>query len=437
MRLTSITVIPVRALLAAVLFSSGCDVGDPADTGNGGPTDGTTDVVIDDTDNSDNGASSDTVAASTKWELWSAGHVRLRGVDIHPCALIEEGEEENEDICIRYTDQQDVRDVRDLGANLLNASYSGLFNERPPYGVHAVNQQDMDNLIEWAAEVGVYVVINMRTGPGRNEAAIQVGLGRETLFTVWTDQEAHDAWIDMWRYIAERYGDNPVIVGYDVMVEPHVNTWLDPDGDLTPEDFEREHRGTLADWNAFAQEISDAIREVDSETPIIVNALGFASASWFPALRPTTDPLTVYSLHAYDPDVYIAQDAGVMDIRYPSVVIDEGESVNFNADWIAENLQPAADFAAEHDVPIYVGEFGLYRWTPDGAAFVGDEIDLFEEMGWNYAFYVWRGDVVGFDAFNMEYGPDPDTTARVPDNTLLNTFIAEWPRSAHFPTTDQ
>jgi hypothetical protein len=51
--------------------------------------------------------------------------------------------------------------------------------------------------------------------------------------------------------------------------------------------------GTLRDWNAFAAEITAAIRQVDPDTPIIVNSISWAAAAWFPALQPTGDPRTV------------------------------------------------------------------------------------------------------------------------------------------------
>ncbi len=410
----------VPSILA--VWTGACDL-PPTESGS---TDDAPPAVSDDTNTA---PTTGVGGASAKWELWSSGETRLRGVDLHPCKLTGEDEQS----CDELTTQLDVQDVVDLGANLINASYAGVFREQPPYEADAERVQELDDLIAWAEDIGVYVVINMRTGPGRNEAAIQVALGFDTLTDVWTDQAAHDGWIDMWRFIAERYGSSPVVIGYDLMVEPHVNTWLDPDGQLDPIDFRQRHAGTLGDWNAFAQEITTAIREIDEETPIVVDSLQWANVSWFSALRPTNDQRTVYSLHAYDPDLYISQFVGALDITYPSVVVDEGERIEFNREWLADNLEPAVAFAREHDVPIYVGEFGLFRWVPGGAAFIADEIALFEERGWNYAYYAWRGDVVGFDAFNMEFGSDPADTSPVSDNQLLSAFTAGWSRNTDLP----
>lgn len=359
-----------------------------------------------------------------KWALWTDG-VHLRGMDIHPCQLYTESG------CEQLINRQDVQELRDLGANLINASYPGLFNEEPPYELNPTAFAYLDDLVDWAEDVGIYVVIHFRTGPGRNGAAIT--LADDPLFAVWTEQEAHDAWIEMWRFTAERYRHSPVVVGYDLMVEPHPNTLIDPNYKLEPAEAQVEMEGTLLDWNVFAAEISAAIRQVDPDTPIIINSLSWGSAEWFTVLQPTGDPRTVYSLHAYDPDVYTHQDMGESNIQYPDVVDDYGETITFDRSWLDENYRPVREFAQQHKVPIYVGEFGALRWTPGATSFLFDQMDLFEQYDWNYAVYVWRGDEPDFDGFNLEYGSDQSNHAPLPDNPLLRIFRDRWALNVNFP----
>lgn len=361
-----------------------------------------------------------------KWALWTGG-VHLRGVDMHPCLLF------TVDGCTQPISRQDVQELRDLGANLINASYPGLFTVEPPYEVNPTALAYLDDLVGWAEEVGIFVVIHFRTGPGRNEAAIT--LESDPLFAVWTEQEAHDAWVEMWRFTAERYRNSPAVVGYDLMVEPHPNSLIDPDYELEPAAVQAEMVGTLLDWNALAAEITAVIRQVDPDTPIIINSLSWGSAAWFAALQPTGDLRTVYSLHAYDPDVYIIQEEGETNIRYPDVVDDYGERITFDRTWLEENYRPVREFAQQHNVPIYVGEFGALRWVPDVTTFLSDQMELFEQYGWNYAVYVWRGDEPDFDGFNLEYGPDPTNHASVLDNPLLRIFRDHWALNVDFPGT--
>jgi hypothetical protein len=363
-----------------------------------------------------------------KMLLWDESEgTHLRGADLHPCAS------NLADTCEGPTTLQDVTDLRDLGANLINASYPGVFTEEPPYEVNSATLGYLDDLIDWAETADIFVVIHFRTGPGRNEAAI-VGED-DPLHDVWTDEEAHNAWIDMWRFTAERYRESPAVAGYDLMVEPHVNTVVE--ADLGPEAFQEQTEDTLRDWNAFAAEMTEGIREVDVETPIIVNSLNWADPEWFLALEPTGDPRTVYSFHAYGPDEYTHQDyepGSEFDVEYPGEVDEDGELVTFDRDWLEESLSPVAEFSDEYGVPIYVGEFGSMRWVPSAVEFHRDQTELFEEHGWNYAYYTWRTDDGEWDGFNLEIGTDPENHSGDPENPLLAVHRDRWDRNVDFPS---
>ena len=359
-----------------------------------------------------------------KWDWWTSG-VRLRGANIHPCWTDYQGE------CVQYTTRQDVQELRDLGANLINVNYPGVFSEQSPYEVSPTNLEYLDNVIDWAQAAGMYVVIHFRSGPGRSEAAIHAA--DNALYTIWSEQAAHDAWVEMWRFTAERYRDSPVVVGYNLMVEPHPNTLIDPDEELDLPEVQAQAEGTLLDWNALAADITTAIRQVDAETPIIVSSINWAAAEWFSVLQPTGDARTIYSLHAYDPDVYTHQDDGEIAIQYPDEVDGYGETITFDRDWLDENYRPAREFAARNNAPIYVGESGIMRWVPDGAVFLTDLTDLFEQYGWNHAYYTWRADSYDWDGFNLEMGVDSQNHTPNPNNPLLALFRERWVQNVNFP----
>lgn len=359
-----------------------------------------------------------------KWELWT-GSVKLRGAVLHPCKLFEA------DRCGDPVTTEDVSDLAALGANLINASYPGIFTVDPPYGLDQGALQDLDNLISWAEQAEIYVVIHFRTGPGRNESSIH--LLSDSDMSVWSEQEAQDAWVEMWQFTAERYRQSPVVAGYDLMVEPHPNVLVDPDFELGPDEVQSALQGTLMDWNQLSERLASSVREVDPDTPIIINSINWASAEWFSVLEPVDLDRIVYSLHAYDPDAYTMQPAGEDSIRYPDEVRDGGETIIFNRTWLEGVFQPVREFEGTHEVPIFVGEFGAMRWVPNAADFIRDQTSLFEQYGWNYSYYVWRGDEPSFDGYNMELGPDPDEHAPDLDNDLLAVQLERWSDNVHFP----
>lgn len=125
--------------------------------------------------------------------------------------------------------QADFDALAAMGANYVNIYHPGLFTETAPYTVDLDIQNNLDNLLAMIAKARMFAVISFRTGPGRSEfwafwGEDNVSDPEEGWFDpsyynnrVWTDQEAQDAWVEMWRYTAQRYKDNPVVVGYDLM----------------------------------------------------------------------------------------------------------------------------------------------------------------------------------------------------------------------------
>ena len=224
--------------------------------------------------------------AADKWSLWVNG-TQLRGANIWQRIVVPEldGPEFLGDGYIGppYT-QTDFDNLAVLGANYVNLSHPGLFTERPPYELDEQVQANLDRLIEMAEQADLFVVITFRTGPGRSDFTFyRDGAGDwfdEDLLIerVWTDQEAQDAWVEMWRYTAERYRDQPVVVGYDLMCEPNSNDVAL--GFYEPEEFYPKYADSPYDWNRFYPRIVAGIREVDRNTPILVNAMSWGGVRW-------------------------------------------------------------------------------------------------------------------------------------------------------------
>ena len=109
-----------------------------------------------------------------------------------------------------YT-QADFDALASLGANYVNISHPGLYTEKAPFVADAEVVAHLDELLEMIDAAGMWAVISFRTGPGRTEVTFnrdEVGdwFGPEDLDeTVWTDAEKQDAWVEMWRFTADRY----------------------------------------------------------------------------------------------------------------------------------------------------------------------------------------------------------------------------------------
>jgi hypothetical protein len=389
-----------------------------------------------------------------KWALWT-GNTHLRGANVYQRRVYPEldGSEfmGSAPIGPPYT-QEDVDRLAALGANYVNVSHPGLFAEAPPYALDRDVQDNLDSLLAKIAQADMFAVISFRTGPGRSEFTFfwdEVGDWFDASYlndSVWQDQAAQDAWVDMWRYTARRYKDDPIVVGYDLMVEPNANevgshALNDPLDVWDPQEFYDTYGGTLYDWNQLYPRISDAIRQVDASTPILIGGMGYSAVEWLPYLQPTGDPRTVYIVHQYAPHVYTHQAPPAAN-TYPGEFDTDwdGEDDQFDKGWLENLLSTVDDFASTHGVPVAVNEFGVVRWVPGAAGFMDDQMDLFEQRGLNHALWLWETSWEPYaeevDAFNFRHGPDPDNRTDVPSSDLMDVIAGYWGHNTVRPSGD-
>ncbi len=379
-----------------------------------------------------------------KWNLWVNGP-HLRGANIWQAVVIPEldGLEFKGDgrVGPPYT-QEDFNQLAEMGANYVSISGPGLFTETPPYTVDPGVQDNLDNLLAMIAQADMFVTIGFRTGPGRSEFGLCCG--GDSYFadyfndTVWEDQAAQDAWVEMWRYTAERYGNQPNVASYKLMVEPNSSGVFFEIYD--PDEFYAQHADTLYDWNQFYPQLVDGIREVDANTPILVGGNGWSGVAWLPYLQPVDDPRTVYVIHQYEPqNEYTHQEPGGA-YTYPGVwdTDYDNEADQFNRVWLDNLLSAVDDFTATHHVPVTVDEYGVNRWVPGGVEFMDDQMALFEQRGMNHALWEWQTSWPPFadDVHDMTYrlGPDPANRTEVP-NDLMDVITKYWAKNTIRPST--
>ncbi len=262
--------------------------------------------------------------------------------------------------------------------------------------------------------------------------------------SMWQDQAAQDAWAAMWAYTAQRYQDNAIVVGYDLMVEPNSNevgshALYDALDIWDPDEFYSTYGGTLYDWNQLYPDITTAIRQVDADTPILIGGNGYSAVDWLPYIEPTGDPRTVYTIHQYEPFKYTHQDPGAGVCTYPGWCdVDwDGQDEWFDQVWLDSLLSTVNDFKTTHGVPVSVNEFGVMRWEPNAAAFMDDEMDLFQQHGMNHALWVWDPAwepwTEEVDHFNFRHGPNPSNHTGVASSDLIDVIVEHWGRNTIRP----
>ncbi|GAG52346.1 unnamed protein product, partial [marine sediment metagenome] len=199
------------------------------------------------------------------------------------------------------------------------------------------------------------------------------------------------------------------------------------------------YAGTLYDWNQLHPRITTAIREVDSDTPILIGGMSYSAVGWLPYLQPTGDTRTVYTAHQYEPMQYTHQ-SPPLEHSYPGAFDTDWDGVDdqFNQAWLENLLSTVDTFASTHGVPVAVNEFGVVRWEPGAADFMDDQMNAFEELGVNHALWLWeavwepRAELN--DDFNFLHGPDPDHHAEVSSSELIDVIVQHWGRNTVHPS---
>jgi aryl-phospho-beta-D-glucosidase BglC (GH1 family) len=282
----------------------------------------------------------------TKWDLFRSGTC-LRGANVW------QRREHTQPNYPPYSVTA-LQELGSWGANYVNLSVPGPFTEKPPYVVNSYALSSLDTLINNAEKANLFVVISFRTGPGRNESVF----GGETdpvLDSIWRDSAAQQAWVDMWKFVADRYRNRKHVVAYDLMVEP-----------------EREDIHTL--WSQMAYAMSAAIRSVDQNTPIIIGGAGWSHYSSLEMIVPTGDSKTAYAVHQYDPFEYSHNEGG----RRPSL------------NYLRKIYNVLRDFRTTTGQPVLVNEFGAV-WKVSGAqSFIRDQFGELERIGSSNALWIWE-----------------------------------------------
>jgi Cellulase (glycosyl hydrolase family 5) len=195
----------------------------------------------------------------------------------------------------------------------------------------------IDRLVDWCREHRLWVLLDLHGAPGG-----QTGTniddspnGRPELFM---DDAYRELTIELWREIARRYRDEPVVLGYDLLNEPLPNEW------------QHRYAGELAQ---LYRDLTAAIREIDRQ-----HLLMYEGAHW-----------------ATNWDIF-------------TEVWDENSVLQFHKYWSptdAASIAPFLEARQRLGLPIYMGEGGEHNLEWLFAAF-----RLYEahDIGWNL--WTWK-----------------------------------------------
>ena len=240
--------------------------------------------------------------------------------------------------------------MADLGFNTIRLPFSNdtLHSTATPNINYSANpdlrglsaMQVMDKIVAYAGEIGLKIILDHHrnnSGAGASENGL------------WYDSQHSEAdWINDWKMLAERYADDPAVIGADLHNEPYNGTW---------------GGGGPNDWAAAAERAGNAIGQVNPNMLIFVEGVASYQGQnywWGGNLMGVRDrPI---ELDIANKLVYSAHD-------YPNSVYAQPwfQGANFAQNLPAKFDQMWGYIFKEGIAPVYIGEFGTKLQDPKDA----------------------------------------------------------------------
>jgi hypothetical protein len=264
--------------------------------------------------------------------------------------------------------------------------------------------QRLDAVLPLCEQQGIFVVVDLHSPPG-GKATTSGYMGSDA--SLFTDRAVQDKFVDVWRRIARRYRGARPIWGFDLANEP-------------VEEFVEEG---CDDWHDLAERAARAVREIDPDRTLIVEAPPWGSPESLADFVPLDVPRVVYSAHMYLPGAFTHQGVSGRNpqpVKYPGEI--EGKFWDKAA--LEAALQPVVDFQRTYNVHIYIGEFSAIRWAPDNSAhrYLRDVIDIFEQHNWDWSYHAFRE----WQGWSVEHGSDRDDAQPSVQPTDRQQLLRQW-----------
>ena len=300
--------------------------------------------------------------------------------------------------------------------------------------------QMLDQIYDWTSELGIKLIIDHHHAAGR-----QWGWGIYD-FRLFEDFKYHDMTVEFWRQMAEYYKDKEDII-FGLLNEPYffqkfsadIIGWdnIQMDGpflaDSTVKEYIEYTKGTPADLNILYNNAINAIRKISPNRIIIIEPDKWSSAEFMQTLEPiyningSLDENIWYSFHIYEPYPF-THDTENIKGKYPGTISSKWEEPRH---WDKEVLRGFFErvemWRKTNNIPkgqIICSEFNTTRWADGAAYWLSDIVNLIEEYGYNWTYYMFRED--DWDFMDCELGVKKSNKIRKNDSILMNILYEKF-----------
>ncbi len=297
----------------------------------------------------------------------------------------------------------DLPDLQKWGANLYR--WQLIRN----WGSHN-DSQDVDEYLNWvkgkipgtkqvldkAQELGIKVVLDLHVPPG--------GRRSDGCMNMFEDKKFADAFKEAWRILATAVKGHPALYGYDLINEPNQPRDIVPFGYLQ-----------------LQFDTAKIVREIDPDTPIIIESNGWDAPGEFAHLRPIPLKDVIYQAHMYFPFEFTHQGVHNNPVGGHRFYPNPDRPNEYSKEALKKHLQPVRDFQLRHKARIYIGEFSAIRWAEGAHNYLKDCIDIFEEYGWDWSYHAFRE----WSGWSVEHSDDRNDNGPAKSDTLRKKVLLQ------------
>jgi len=177
--------------------------------------------------------------------------------------------------------------------------------------------QRLDWAIDMCRQRGIYVMLDLHGAVGGNSTNHSTGtIGVNDLYT---NDISLQATLELWKALAYRYKDDPVVCAYDLMNEPQNNN-DDIVNTSMPNMWAAGSPKAIRETNRVYTEMYKAVRSVDPETICAFEAIWTMQSLPDDAYTRQWDHNVMYSMHLYDTSLGNVNTDGTIRYRVNEMV---------------------------------------------------------------------------------------------------------------------
>lgn len=291
-----------------------------------------------------------------------------------------------------FITENDIEYIASLGLDHVRVPVDYMLIENEDGSEKTEGYKYIDNCIEWCRKNHINIIIDIHKTFGYSFDPLDKT--DKTIF--FHNAELQERFYSLWSKIAHRYGKYSDMTAFELL-----NEIIEPE--ITEE------------WNEIALTAIRKIHDIAPDIWVIFGGTRYNSVVSVPELAVTDDKRVAYTFHCYEPLIFTHQGAYWVDnmktdfrIEYPRPIdeyrrfsrelskelvgaVNDSSLTDTGCEFFEIMFRDALETAAECDIPLYCGEYGVIDLADDESKirWVNDICAVFDKYNigrayWNY-----------------------------------------------------